>query len=710
MSRLLPRIARATLGHQWAMAPLRQVYGSRCRSSTTNACCSSTRAASTAFASCNAAHGRVKVAWSKRFTTTRPSRARGVRRVTRRVVSGCVVPDNNDSYEQLKVEYADVPGVHIYAKEDYDVEGINVPWLDDDNGIDCQQLAHRTANRPVPPGFTVAPQRWTDVWSQEDLDSFATRAETYDPTTGVYWNDAPTDLHLLHEREFSDLRFDDTTDDQCEHPDPPPDLPFPPLPRKQISHHQLLFELDKCFDELQAINAEEDEQIPVAPLASSGNVPQPSVEDVRKWEAAEKARGGVSSENDRHALPPYAPYVEPPTPDFADVPPQFSALIDTHVGQWQGVAQIFALNWLKDDVRVTSTGEARVESDFDGAENGGALVWETCTDMDDLSHTSSVRFAEKRDGAEPELLFPGRCVFECGAYVVLHTPGDTSPTPSFSLSNQCIDSLVGALVTPAIEMCVVQGESFAARRTRVLLCTQPRAQRSRRGGRGVAPKEQWSHVISIDETRIEAGAYAPCISAIKHTESILNGRWTGNGISLHPEYPLIPAINIQSVQHWHTHPAPIAPQHVTWAVVDDLSRITDESKRYSVATQGSRNQRRSRRVRAALEHDRQRLASCQLLCSDSLGDEPHNVHAWRIAHSQMYSPRLGQFVPDYFAISLPNALLLTAPAAAAWPCTKTFLSLTSLTTPSRSRLVVARSALAQLVGAAMLKEALDEAA
>ncbi len=621
---------------------------------------------------------------------------------------------DRDYYDDLKAEYADNPLVSIYSKDDYDLDDVEVDWLKEEfHERDLTELKKEVASRPVPEGLAAAPLRQTDLHSIDDVENFNARACEYDPTSGIPWENKPHDMHMYPDCEFSDLRHHEPLPEEEDVETLRKKLPFEPMKRKVISEEQEREELMVALNELEELDNEAAEEN--APLyAPAGNVPSPTQEEMRRWSKAAEDRGGNAVVNPSFALPPMAPTSvgqqstseEEPPP----VPPQYYGTVQAHLGRWSGEAEVLRLEWSRNSVSIVSRTKFEIGSDID-IEDDDTMSWETavyCNENEDgesVDHVSSVDFATPDTGEE---LSPERAVFECGSYVAQITPLKDVKHKPLSLSSKCVELLTGGS-TACIELCSKSGQDVTAERMRVIICGR------KSGARGGMKKKTVNegsdviitHLIIIREKRgelksVETNGKGGIL------RSTLSGKWRGRGLSLQPMYPQMASALLTSSQEWRER-SDIEIADVTWTEGGVMEMRGERGTGSNLSTQGSKTQRRSRRVRAAAKHDSERLAKCGRICQDILGSENVETHAWALNADQAtaYSPRLGKFVNDYFAIALTDTCVLIAPTKSAWPSLNNTVSIVDTKDTKqkrRRRLIANRSCEGQLVGALLLDE------
>lgn len=633
---------------------------------------------------------------------------------TRDPVSLGYVDDfNRDYYDELKAEFADNPLVTIYSKDDYVLDDtIDDGWLGEDlRGRDLNQLRETLSTRPIPDNLPFAPLHLTDLHSAERVKHFNSDACSYDPTTGIPWEDVPHDMHMYPDCEFSDLRHVDEVASHDDEENITQQLPFEPMKRKPISEKALRTELMVAMNELEEIDSDsvEDNEF----FAPEGNVPTPTETDLRRWKEAAEARGGNALTHNNFVLRPQN-YEQSAAPsELPPVPPQYSGPVRAHLGRWIGEAEVIKLEWSRNS--VVSRRIFEIESDID-IDSGNALLWETslCRDTEEecVDHVSSVKFVTPDVREE---LYPERAFFECGSYIAQIAPVKNMEYKPLSLSRKCIEVLTGDS-NACIELCMRNREPITTERMRIVICGKKSEMKSRKKKlKGNAGADVIiSHVITIRERRVEAQGELRNVEFERHDGNLnkaLWGKWRGRGVSLHPLYPSVPCKMMTSFQKWCEMSA-IKITDVTWTEID-LMQMRDDSDRNrgNLSVSGTRNQRHSSRVRAAAKYDSERLAKCSRICEDVIGGKYVEKHAWSLDEKKGWavSPRLGKFVNDYFAMVLTETMILIAPAKSAWPSVhSTVTIIEKVDTSRRRRLIANRSIEGQLVGALLLEEELEE--
>lgn len=612
---------------------------------------------------------------------------------------------DRDYYDQLKEEYKDDPLITIYSSDDYELDNLGADWLSNDmRGRDLQKLRETAASRPAPDGLPFSPLHRTDMHSEDEVNNFNERVRTYDPTTGIPWQDVPNDMHRYPDCEFSDLRHDD---EEYDTETILKELPFEPMKRPKISAAEEMDALRLALNELDYLDSLDDS---FEYSSIDANVSRPSAEEMERWSRAAEERGGHATEHESYALPPFAPEEKPlPEPPLGEVPNQYSELVHAHGGSWRGEMEVMRLRWEKDTVSITERRMYQVESYIDLDEKG--IRWETglYVSLDEeendesVEHSSTVRFAGK--DCEEDLT-PERAVFSGGSYVTQCSPVCTLKTQPLSLSSSAI-SFVAEGSKSVLEFGLMAKEGVEAERTRVILCGDDSIDSSISKRKRVHDPQagySWTHVVTIRERRVESGCTGT-VDVEEPSEAMRimmeNGSWSGEGITLQPLFPSAGCMYVESMVRW-TGRDKIEARDVEWNRIADLTKLEEENRESD-----GRGSHRSKRVRAAVRHDATRLASCNQLCEERIGDESTTTHAWKLTNHSCVatSPRPGKFVSDYFALELSKTLILTAPLRRALPSHQNTVTLIEQQgARHRRRLVVGRSADNHITGAALLDE------
>lgn len=647
------------------------------------------------------------------------------------IVSSCLSPHpaesgsssvgkdfNRNYYDQLKAEYnSDL--VRIFAKEDYELDDMDTPWLSDYRGRDIEKLREKVKDRPKPPGMSFAPLLLTDLHSEEELESFEERARTHDPVSGRCWDDPPPDIPPSDGQQFSDLR--PCPEDVLNQPDDPElhKLKFQPALAKQFeSEEDEINALQQAFSDMQAAELMKD----TSTIATHDQFPIPSRTNFSKWEQASTIRGGDSTVSDSYFLPPAANRAQDEHHAQVDkqkispaqkvaVPKQYNALTSAHGGVWHGTLDVYALGWEDNELHVTHSRTHSVETTVVET-NALSMKWDSSIQVESQERLELKSSTVLSSPPNINDLSPERAVFENGSYVQQKGVSklSVSANVSLSLGPEVIQTLANCKrASGAVEICLMSRRRTATSRIRVFLCTTPGLDIASAGALKKIGQSApvFSHIIAIEEALRTSGVQDsevrdPRSSCCSFDPDLLLGEWRGSGVSLHPLYPPMSACSVTSEQSSWQPPSPILPRNVTWTE-EDYTTMTD---RGSERDDKLKKRKRSRRVSEAMQHDARRLLHCSLLYRDRIGAEPPQTHAWQWTpgSASLYSPRLGKFVGDYFAISLPGRHYLFAPAGVAWPDQRSTISLTSPGERIRSRIVAARSVEGDLVGVAYLDE------
>lgn len=306
-------------------------------------------------------------------------------------------------FRALQEEYSDVPNLHIFNADEYELDPRGVPWLQDMRGRDREKLKQALGGRPAPPGFDDAPLLHTDLFDQSELDGMVESFQSIDPRGNRLWidpmpasdfdhaaawaaglydekeggdgiearSDAPVEGSPLYERDHI------PADEQAIRPEDR--VHFRPFPARNPTEDNAADDLDlsqsadvgivysSLAEERNALletYAKEDTRLMVeneAGLAkafdSDATIPVPEREEYSRWQREALKRGGNASVGDSHSLSPAKLASEN---DVASgrrremgyhkmtatiaVPAQHGTLTEVHGGQWTGIATVISIS------------------------------------------------------------------------------------------------------------------------------------------------------------------------------------------------------------------------------------------------------------------------------------------------------------------------------------------------------------------------------
>lgn len=635
------------------------------------------------------------------------------------------LPDfDRDYYDELKEEYANVEGVTIYSKDDYELDDLETPWMFENRARDLSAIREDMKTRPLEPDELPTPDgpamRITDLHFDKELDRLKTDFSKCDAVGGRVWEDPmpesdfDSDPDWIHLRKIEPNEIDNISnahDLQAENGEQEP------LKRRQYaSEAEEIAALNESLERMQL----EDIDPEYEPVSYAENVPTPTEDDFRHWEREAEKRGGNATQNESYFLPPCRdPRFDNLTPSVSEEkrrrealpPPQHRSLVAAHQGVWVG--QLSVLSLLSENKFSPSLcGTFPVQSDV-VLRSDGCLNWMTVTVDSSEEFLSSVAFSSSKF---EDFLVPGRGVSEEGDFVCKPSQNqvdNATAGTNFSISGKFLRAIVdNSRCRPVLEIGMLVKEKGDVVRYRVLLCTHDAVQ-SNDVDQVASP--QISTIIIINEcpqsqrSRLQGSKKTSSEFGLKTASmSSLLGSWEGKGFLLLPEYPPISfteVITSYSVKKKDD----IMPDDVTW-VDSTISKSPDDTSKRRIRTLGKK--KISKRVSAARKHDIARLSRCTLITREKVsGNDMEEMFAWEAlpseeAFSTLYSPRLGHFVKDYCGMVLSENILLTLPLGKPkmWNTT----SLIHLASPSRKRIVAGRNETGTLVGVLFITDTLLE--
>lgn len=635
---------------------------------------------------------------------------------------------DRDYYDQLKAQYAHLENVHIFSKDDYEIDPRDTPWLCEDGGCDLKALRNNVAESLVQPGeLDVAPDRpfrHTDLHTPHDIHTLNTRFQNADAVSGRVWQDPMPDSDFDGDEEWIDLRKvdDPVKDHDCE--DAFVGAEPKPLKRKQYTSVEEEFAaVMESADRMQAENLDQ----PIPKTAWNEVVPIPDPDEFAKWQKAAEERGGNSTRSESHFLPPVKKMERGASSEVSDSfceneneltrHKQHQPLIEAHVGSWTGELSVFSISG--NSFSVQQRKRCFVNSNTSICTDGG-LEWSSAVTDGGSETVSDVVFARIEHA---DALIPGRGVSSDGSYVQ-NSPGRGSSGQSSAYADISIGPKLLQAVTGnsnckgELELCMMSGNGRGdMRRDRVLLCTAASNDVSTKGSR--KSSESFAFVVLISEhrgfsteTRHDDSFTSNrrrSRTAVASSETV-RGEWVGKGILLHPEFPPYACKEVDTHLSF-SRAERITDDAVTWVEKE----LPDEAQRVSRGRQRTLAKKKvSKRVAAARAYDQKRLSECSFLCREELKEQSTpETHAWKAIPSEdvftcLFSPRVGKFADDYCAIVLPNRSLLTFPLGKAFPDMWNTVSCMQLSRPIRKRITAGRNEFGDLVGVLFVTESVTD--
>lgn len=462
--------------------------------------------------------------------------------------SGTWIPDefDRDYYDELKREFKDNKKARIFAKEDYQLDDIETPWLFDYRARNLAEIRKRMSTRPkeepVPQGVPENAMLLSDLHTEEEISDFEQGLRTNDQINGKMWRDPMREEEFTGDPEWIGFRKKRDEDFVLKEHDSLASLGEEGLlPCKQ-------FESEK--DEWQALNESYDMmqtefwESPVEPFSLGGNTEIPTAEEFARWRKEAEARGGSATSEESYFLPPFndpmttnANFSESYQQDFPD---QHKTFVASNCGAWEGTLRVFSIDYNHEFVpRIAGVFSS---SSTVSAEPRQAVVWNTTVVGNSCDYISERQVPLPK---HPESLISGRAVSSEGSYVVCRINGINNQNTEdyFTMSRVCIEALTGdTKCRPELEISLLTREAIGSVRDRIFFCTNTETNRT---GSGVKTKVQFSHIISLKEC-LKSSTTKPGAEVVGHNSSHnldsanaerLLGHWTGRGALFHPEYP-----------------------------------------------------------------------------------------------------------------------------------------------------------------------------
>eukprot|EP00178_Gracilaria_changii_P015686 TRINITY_DN439_c0_g1_i1.p1 TRINITY_DN439_c0_g1~~TRINITY_DN439_c0_g1_i1.p1 ORF type:complete len:704 (-),score=99.88 TRINITY_DN439_c0_g1_i1:1990-4101(-) len=627
---------------------------------------------------------------------------------------------DRDYYDELKEQFKHRKNVHIFAKEDYELDDMDAPYLFDNRARDLEQIRKEMTTRPkakldehVRPDHIML---MSDMHTEAELEHFKSTLRTCDAINGKVWQDPMPESDLDGDPEHIHFRKSPKPERD------PRDEELPALlgetnllKRKQFENEQ--DEIDALQRSCDMMDTDYMNE-PVEPFSLSGNVDVPDPEEFSRWQAEAAVRGGGATRGESYFLPPFKDpmdILEGEDPSEQPTPPhQHNAFFNANCGEWHGTVRVFSLqtgNKFAPHLTACLSLHSSVEKGADKR-----IVWNSTISEESLDHVSDIHIPSPR---HREALVPGRAVSADGCYVVCRKNGiSLKDTEFFTMSRVCLEAITtDKTCRPELEIGMRSEYERLPVRHRIFLCTSTGKKKIK--AKGGEPQLDFSHIIVLKEFlstslhRFSVDSQERLLPSSLGLEVIsgakLFGLWRGRGVVLHPEYPPMSCHQF-STSYRTSREENITENDVSWVE----NQIPDNPNQVSRRRERTVKKRKvSRRVREARLHDRRRLASCELLTSEKSGAIEEQRFAWKAlpsvdAFSSMYSPRIGHFIGDYAALVVSKQLLLMFPMGNAFPNIWNTVSAIELSVPSRLRIEAGRNDQGTLVGALFVNETLEE--
>lgn len=292
-------------------------------------------------------------------------------------------------FREMKEQVKHQKNVHVFTVDDYELDPRGLEWDRKFRGRDVENLREALAKREKPPGFPSVPLEQTDLFSEEEIESFKERASTIDPVGNIVWHDP------MPESDF-DITLDNSHFRDTSHvngetdPDTQRFLYENALPDKTFaSEAEQLAEYARFYDDIE-IEEFWDEK----PCTFQDNTPVPPPDKLKRWQEAAEARGGNATVGESYKLHPTKHATEFDTSlerertasygsrSGLEVPPQHRILHDIHKGKWIGVARVFSIPGSANDIEPSEAPEqgsydssGGTGDDRNGSTGGGDDGW-----------------------------------------------------------------------------------------------------------------------------------------------------------------------------------------------------------------------------------------------------------------------------------------------------------------------------------------------
>ncbi|PXF45124.1 hypothetical protein BWQ96_05098 [Gracilariopsis chorda] len=633
-------------------------------------------------------------------------------------------PDDfdRDYYDELKEEFKDNKKARIFAKEDYQLDDIETPWLFDYRARNLEEIRKRMTTRPKenpdPHSVPENAMLLSDLHTEEEIADFEDGLRTNDQINGKKWRDPMREEDFSGDPEWIGFRKKSDEDVTLKEHESLASLGEEGLlPRKPFNSEKDEWEaLNDSYDMMQT----EFWDSHVEPFSVGGNTEVPSPEEFARWQKEAEARGGGATSEESYFLPPF----NDPTNNNASVsastqqnfPDQHKTFATSNCGTWEGTLRVFSIHYGQEEFvpRIERVFSSRTAVSPEPRE---AVMWSTTVIGDSCDYVSEREIPLPK---HPDALISGRAVSSEGSYAVcrINGLGNQNTDDYFTMSRVCIESITGDnKCRPELEISLLTRQNNGSVRDRIFLCTSPDTDRI--GGRGKT-KVRFSHIISLNEylgtTSEKSKADVLRHKSSDYLESAnieqLLGHWTGRGALFHPEYPPMSFTEV-TTDYSVSRSDSVTQSDVTWGE----KRVPDDPTFKSRGRERTlRKKKVSKRVKAARDHDRRRLSECRLITRERNGsDAEEERFAWKAlpclnAFSTLYSPRVGHFVGDYCGLLTSRRVLVTFPVSDAFPDMWNTASVIYLNRPSRQRIEVGRNERGALVGALFIRETIEDAA
>lgn len=288
-------------------------------------------------------------------------------------------------YDKLKDMYKDDPDVHIFSRDDYELDPKEAPWLYDYRGRDLNVIRENVRKRVEEyeknkkeqsnktksgneenkededddDGIPIHALQWTDLHTGEELRTLRERALTQDISNGRLWSCPMTEeelefseeteegIHFRPDREDAPVVMP-TTDGVADWGD------SPSLEAMGISEieEDAISELEDAYRKMTSYgflntNPNGSERVP---HTWGESIPIPDADEYKRWQREAEIRGGNAVFDEAHDFAPYADVFgdQQQQPDAhangaAGIPPQHDALVEAYAGKWSGTATVIEM-------------------------------------------------------------------------------------------------------------------------------------------------------------------------------------------------------------------------------------------------------------------------------------------------------------------------------------------------------------------------------
>lgn len=290
-------------------------------------------------------------------------------------------------YDKLKDMYKDDPDVHIFSRDDYELDPKEAPWLYDYRGRDLNVIRENVRKRVEEheknkkeqndtiksgderneeaeddddDGIPIHALQWTDLHTEEELGTLRERALTEDISNGRLWSCPMTEEELKFSEESEEgIHF------RPDGEDAPVVMPTsdgvadwgdsPSVEAMGISEidEDAISELEDAYRKMTSYGFPDTNPNGLKRESHTWgeSIPIPDADEYKRWQREAEIRGGNAVFDEAHDFAPYVDVFGDQQQQQSDarangaagIPPQHDALVEAYAGKWSGTATVIEL-------------------------------------------------------------------------------------------------------------------------------------------------------------------------------------------------------------------------------------------------------------------------------------------------------------------------------------------------------------------------------